>query len=380
MSKNHDLVDASDFPGLCYELRSAKDKSDNPISDLFNAWIFLDNEPQLNSFTTDMLKSLVLAFKKASNDRRVNAIVLSGKGHKAFCTGGNTQEYADYYAGNPQEYKQYLRIFNDVVTGILLADKPVVCRTNGMRIGGGQELGLACDFSIAQDLALFGQAGPKHGSAPIGGSTDFLPLFVGIEYATAGCTLCEAWSAHQAYRLGLLYEIVPALKINHSFVPNPLVVTDRLLDTFGRMVLGNKKTGSDYAQGKALLKEGVVDLSLLDQAVEKLCAQLLHTFPGCTMRTLQSLREHKLTHWQKNCEFARDWLALNMMTEAKAGFTAFAHGPKHQREIDFVGLRTYLATGKPWTDALVADIQPKHADTVSGSPCRAQGAAQHDIS
>ena len=51
-----------------------------------------------------------------------------------------------------------------------------------MRIGGGQEIGMACDFTVAQDLARFGQAGPKHGSAPIGGATDFLskPILIGI--------------------------------------------------------------------------------------------------------------------------------------------------------------------------------------------------------
>ena len=102
-------------------------------------------------------------------------MVFTGAGDKAFCTGGNTKEYAEYYAGNPQEYRQYMRLFNDMVSAILGCDKPVVCRVNGMRIGGGQEIGMACDFSIAQDLARFGQAGPKHGSAPIGGATDFLP-------------------------------------------------------------------------------------------------------------------------------------------------------------------------------------------------------------
>ena len=76
-----------------------------------------------------------------------------------------------------------MRLFNDMVSAILACDKPVICRVNGMRIGGGQEIGMACDFSVAQDLARFGQAGPKHGSAPIGGATDFLPLIVGHERA-----------------------------------------------------------------------------------------------------------------------------------------------------------------------------------------------------
>src|SRR5512141_2350933 len=243
MLKNHDLVELQAFQGIRYELRVAKTPDGKPAEGLHNAWIWLDNPGQFNSYTTDMVKSVILAFRKASNDRSVNAIVFTGAGDKAFCTGGNTKEYAEYYAGNPQEYKQYMRLFNDMVTGILLADKPVVCRVNGMRIGGGQEIGMACDFSVAQDLARFGQAGPKHGSAPDGGSTDFLPLFVGIENAMVGCTLCEHWSAHQAYRLGIVNEITPALKVDGEYVANPTVVTDRYVDELGRIVLGAPLAG-----------------------------------------------------------------------------------------------------------------------------------------
>jgi 6-oxo-cyclohex-1-ene-carbonyl-CoA hydrolase len=114
-----------------------------------------------------------------------------------------------------------MRLFNDMVSGILACDKPVICRVNGMRIGGGQEIGMACDFSVAQDLARFGQAGPKHGSAPIGGATDFLPVVVGAERAMAACVLCEPFSAHKAYQMGMLTDIVPALKVDGKFIANP---------------------------------------------------------------------------------------------------------------------------------------------------------------
>src|SRR5512139_1647076 len=174
-----------------------------------------------------MVKGVILAMRAASNARDVNCVVFTGVGDKAFCTGGNTKEYAEYYAGRPEEYRQYMRLFNDMVSAILACDKPVVCRVNGMRIGGGQEIGMACDFSVAQDLAMFGQAGPRHGSAPDGGSTDFLPLFVGIEAAMESCTVCKHWSAHKAQRLGLISSVVPALKVNGHFIPNPLVITDR---------------------------------------------------------------------------------------------------------------------------------------------------------
>ncbi len=355
--KNHDLV-ATDFSEILYEKRPCLDNSGTPVEDIYNAWILLNNPAQYNSYTTQAVKEVILAFRQASNDRSVNAIIFSAVGEKAFCTGGNTKEYAEYYAGNPQEYKQYMRLFNDMVSSILMCDKPVINRVNGMRIGGGQEIGMACDFSIAQDLARFGQAGPKHGSAPDGGSTDFLHLFIGIERAMFSCTVCEPWSAHEAFRYGLLTEIVPALKVDGKFVPNPLVHTDRWVDESGNLIYGLPKTGDALAAAKKLLKSGETDLSLLDQAVEKFATKLLYTFPNCLSKTINSLRKKKLEHWDQNKESNRDWLALNMMTEAKAGFRAFNEGPRDNREVDFIKLRQALANGQPWNDELFKSISP----------------------
>ena len=219
--KNHDLVDDIAKPGVRYEKRPAKTPDGNVVAGLYNAWITLDNPAQFNSYTTDMVKGVILAFRAAINARDVNCVVFTGAGDKAFCTGGNTKEYAEYYAGHPQEYRQYMRLFNDMVSAILACDKPVICRVNGMRIGGGQEIGMACDFSVAQDLARFGQAGPKHGSAPIGGATDFLPLMAGGERAMAACVLCEPFSAHKAYWMGVLTDIVPALKVDGAVRRQP---------------------------------------------------------------------------------------------------------------------------------------------------------------
>ena len=356
---DHTLV-PYEYKRIKYEKRPAKKPDGSVAEGLFNVWIILDNEKELNSYTTDTVKEVILAFRQASVDRSAVAVVFTGAGNRSFCTGGNTREYAEVYAGNPQEYRQYMRLFNDMVTGILTCDKPVICRANGMRIGGGQEIGMACDYTVAQDLARFGQAGPKHGSAPDGGATDFLQLFVGIEHAITSCTACDPWSAHKAYRLGLLTEIVPALKVDDKFVPNPLVVTDRYSDEEGRVVFGESKEGEALAKGKATLAKGTVDLSRLDAAVEKLCTKLLMTFPDCTTRTLESLRKKKLEHWEKNKEGSRAWLALNMMTEAKAGFRAFHFGEK-EREIDFVALRQRLAKAEPWSDAMLEAISPAGA-------------------
>lgn len=356
---DHDIVPFETVEGVRYEKRPAKRPDGSVAEGLFNAWIWLDNPGQYNSYTTDMVKGVIRAFRAASNARDVVAVVFTGVGDKAFCTGGNTKEYAEYYAGNPQEYRQYMRLFNDMVSAILGCDKPVIARVNGMRIGGGQEIGMACDFTIAQDLARFGQAGPKHGSAAIGGATDFLPLMVGAERAMESGTLCEPWSAHKAYRLGVALDIVPALKVDGKFVANPLVVTDRFLDEFGRIVHGEPKTGAELAAGKAVMAKGTVDLSLLDEKVEALCSKLLMTFPECLTKSFEELRKPKIEAWNRNKEDARAWLALNMMTEARTGFRAFNEGPKNDREIDFVALRQRLAKGEPWSEAMIEELIPK---------------------
>ncbi|MBI2571640.1 MAG: 6-oxocyclohex-1-ene-1-carbonyl-CoA hydratase [Candidatus Schekmanbacteria bacterium] len=359
MMIDHELVETR-FARIRYEHREVLDPAGNPVRGLHNVWIVLDNERELNSYTTDTVKEVVLAFRKASADRAAVAVVFTGAGSRAFCTGGNTREYAENYAGRPEEYLQYMRLFNDMVTGILHCDRPVVCRVNGMRIGGGQEIGMACDFSVAQDLALFGQAGPRHGSAPDGGSTDFLPLFVGAERAMESCTLCDTWTAHKAHRLGLIHEIAPALEVDGELIANPLAVTDRYADESGRIVYGEKKQGADAARGKELLKRGVVTLAPLDRAVDRLTTRLLMTFPNCLRKTIGSVRKHKLEHWDRNRETSREWLALNMLTEARAGFTAFHRGgTSGAREIDFIGLRQRLAAGEPWSEELVAAILPQ---------------------
>ena len=357
--RSHDLAEGPLDAGVRFERRPARKPDGTIVQGLFNAWIWLDNPSQYNSYTTEMVKSVILAFRAASNARDVASVVFTGAGDKAFCTGGNTKEYAEYYAGRPQEYRQYMRLFNDMVSAILACDKPVVCRVNGMRIGGGQELGLACDFSVAQDLARFGQAGPKHGSAPIGGATDFLPVVIGAERAMVACVLCEPFSAHEAYHAGMLTDVVPALKVDGKFVANPLVETQRVYDDFGRLAFGKQKSGKPLEEGKALLKRGTVDLSLLDDKVEELCAKMLLTFPDCTTKTIEELRKPKLEAWNRNKENHRAWLALNMVTEARAGFTAFNAGPKDDREVDFILLRQKIAAGQPWVGELHEQIQPK---------------------
>jgi 6-oxo-cyclohex-1-ene-carbonyl-CoA hydrolase len=365
MVKNHELVESYAFRHIHYDRRPLRKPTGEAVPGLWNAWIVLDNPKQLNSYTTEMVKEVILAFRRASSERDVVCAVFTATGDRAFCTGGNTAEYAEVYAGRPLEYRQYMRLFNDMVTTILECDKPVLNRVNGLRIAGGQEIGMACDFTVAADTAMFGQAGPKHGSAPDGGSTDFLPLYVGFARAIESCTLCEPWTAYEAYQYGLVNDVVPVLKEGGRFLPNPQVTTDRWLDEMGKIAYGKPKTGDALREAKERAQRCEVDFSRLDARVEELAWKLALTMPDCTSKTIESVRKHKLEHWHRNRESNRAWLALNMNTEAKAGFPAFHYGPKGNREVDFLLLRRRLAEGRPFDDELIREISPHTKEHVS---------------
>ncbi len=335
-------------------------------SGLYNTWITLENPDLFNSYSVEMLKALQLALKTASNAADVVAVVLTGSGTRAFCTGGNAVDFARHYGGNTQEFRRFMRLFNDTVSAILACDKPVICRVNGMRSGGGQELGLACDLSVAQDMAVFGQAGPKYGGAMLGGVTDFLPPMIGAEEAIAAGVLCEPMSAHKARRLGMIAAVVPALKIEGNFVVNPAVITDRYADDSGEVVFGEQRHGDDLRRAREMIAAGTIDLSLLDARVNELCSKFLMMFPESLTKTLEAMRKPKLEAWNRNKEDNRAWLAANMMGEAHAGFRAFADGTKKSgREIDFVALRQAQARGEPWTPDLVDALIPKAVSEAS---------------
>jgi 6-oxo-cyclohex-1-ene-carbonyl-CoA hydrolase len=233
-----------DPPCTVYEKRSLRGPDGEAADGLFTAWITLNNPRQYNSYTTEMVKGVIAAFANASLDRSVVAVVFTGAGDRAFCTGGNTKEYAEYYARRPHEYGEYMDLFNGMVDAILNCKKPTICRVNGMRVAGGQEIGMACDLAITSDLAVFGQAGPRHGSAPDGGSTDFLPWFLSMEDAMYNCISCEMWSAYKMKLKGLVTKVVPVLRQGDGWLRNPSVITDRYVED-GEVVYGEMKTGAD---------------------------------------------------------------------------------------------------------------------------------------
>ncbi len=361
--KDHELFKDGYFgteaPSIMYELKPVKDKGGKPVDGLNTAWITLNNPKQYNSYTTDMVKSVIAGFNKASMDRSVVLAVFTAAGDKAFCTGGNTKEYAEYYSGRPAEYGAYMDLFNGMVDAILMCKKPTVCRVNGMRVAGGQEIGMACDLAFSSDLAIYGQAGPRHGSAPDGGSTDFLPLMMTIEDALYNCVSCELWSAYKMKKLGLITKCVPVLKDGDSFVRNPMVITDRYIED-GEIVYGEMKRGEAAKEAKAVLKTLPVDFELLDKEIDKLTWGFTNLFPGCLMKSIDGIRMKKKFFWDQTKLANRHWLAANMATEANLGFNAFnTRKITGSDVIDFVKYRQLVAEGRAFDESFMAEVMAK---------------------
>ena len=99
--KDHNLIKGASYPGVLYEEPPLKDQKGNAVEGLHSVRITLDNPKQLNSYTTDMVKGVIIGMRRASNDRACVAVVFTGSGTRAFCTGGNTAEYAEYYVFAP---------------------------------------------------------------------------------------------------------------------------------------------------------------------------------------------------------------------------------------------------------------------------------------
>ena len=361
--KDHELFGKEYFgtepPSVIYELKPVKDPEGKAVEGLNTAWITLNNPKQLNSYTTNMVKGVIAGFGRASVDRSVVLVVFTAVGDRAFCTGGNTKEYAEYYSGRPFEYGAYMDLFNGMVDAILMCKKPVICRVNGMRIAGGQEIGMACDLTLSSDLAMFGQAGPRHGSAPDGGSTDFLPWMLTIEAALYNCVSCELWSAYKMARLGLITKAVPVLKEGDQIIRNPLVVTDKYVDD-GEVVYGEQVKGDAAKAAKAKLKSLPTDFSQLDAEIDSITWKFTNLFPGCLMKSIDGIRMKKKFFWDQSKIINRHWLAANMATEAHLGFNAFnTRKLTGQDVIDFVKYRQLLADGHSFDESFMAEVLAK---------------------
>jgi 6-oxo-cyclohex-1-ene-carbonyl-CoA hydrolase len=250
-------------------------------------------------------------------------------------------------------------LFNGMVDAILMCKKPTICRVNGMRVAGGQEIGMACDLAFSSDTAIYGQAGPRHGSAPDGGSTDFLPWMLTMEDALYNCVSCELWSAYKMKRLGLITKVVPVLRDGDTFIRNPLVITDKYVED-GEIVYGEMKRGAEAKAAREKMKTMAVDFSRLDKEIDALTWTFTNLFPGCLMKSIDGIRMKKKLFWDQTKLANRHWLAANMATEAHLGFNAFNTRKITGKDvIDFVKFRQLTAQGRNFDEDFMAEVMGK---------------------
>ncbi|MBW2291230.1 MAG: enoyl-CoA hydratase/isomerase family protein [Deltaproteobacteria bacterium] len=165
------------------------------------------NRPDVyNAFRGQTCEDLIRAFGKAGYDREVGAIVLTGAGKRAFCTGGDQADHDGQYEGDRGLIGMPI---DEVQTVIRDVPKPVVAKVRGYAIGGGNVLATLCDLTIAADTAIFGQVGPKMGSVDPGFGTAYLSRVIGEKRAREFWYMCRRYTAAEAYEMGLVNKVVP---------------------------------------------------------------------------------------------------------------------------------------------------------------------------
>jgi len=174
---------------------------DGPI-----AVITINRPARYNAFRGRTVEEMIAAFRAAWADKSVRALILTGAGDKAFCTGGDVKQRAETGDYGPTRSGMFeIEYLHKLIRDI---PKPVIAAVNGLAIGGGHVLHVICDLSIASETAKFGQAGPRVGSFDAGFGTAFLARVVGEKRAREIWYLCRQYDAATAERWGLVNAVV----------------------------------------------------------------------------------------------------------------------------------------------------------------------------
>ena len=249
------------------------------------ATVRIDRPEVLNALNRPTLEALRDSFRRASADHAVGVVVLTGTGERAFCTGADLDEQ-EAFLDRPNDYWDWMNRFIEAIESIKDCAKPIVARLNGMTVGGGNELNLACDIAVAADDIVLRHVGPSRGSLPAGGATQWMPLVVGDRRAREVMLLNRPFSAQQALEWGWVNRVVPRAE--------------------------------------------------LDAAVQDYCTELLAKMPEIVRATRVQLNFWKDYSWAMTVKMAREWLTVHAASDEVAeGLAAF-----HQkRPVDYERLR-----------------------------------------
>src|ERR1700730_11747269 len=171
------------------------------------AYVTVNRPKVLNALNTPTWSDLRKAFEDARDDAAIRGIILTGAGEKAFIAGAEISELAEVSAFEAEQSSRFGQEVLDLIENL---GKPVIAAVNGFALGGGCETAMACTMRLAVDTAKFGQPEVALGLIPGGGGTQRLPRLVGKGRALQLILSGDMISAQQAYRIGLVNEIVPA--------------------------------------------------------------------------------------------------------------------------------------------------------------------------
>lgn len=170
------------------------------------AWLTLDRPRYLNAFREHTLDEIQHALWTVREDPSIAAVVITGRGDRAFSAGG------DFHA-MMRLNKQNGHLWNERMLGTAMAIRglhvPVIAMVNGYCMGGGHELALWCDVVIASENAVFGQTGAKVGACPTVGATQYLPRIIGERLAREMIFFARTFTAEEALQIGLINKVVP---------------------------------------------------------------------------------------------------------------------------------------------------------------------------
>jgi enoyl-CoA hydratase/carnithine racemase len=174
------------------------------------AYVTLNRPKVLNALNQKTWEELKAVFEEVQHDPEVRGVILTGGGDKAFIAGADISELAHVTAVEAEKQSSFGQA---VLNRIENLGKPVVAAINGFALGGGCETAMACTIRVAAEHAKFGQPEVKLGILPGGGGTQRLPRLVGKGRAMQLILSGETIGAQEAYRIGLINEVVPATEL-----------------------------------------------------------------------------------------------------------------------------------------------------------------------
>jgi enoyl-CoA hydratase/carnithine racemase len=215
------------------------------------AYVTVNRPKVLNALNTPTWKDLRTAFEDARDDTAIRGVILTGAGDKAFIAGADIGELAHVAAFEAEQSSRFGQQVLDLIEDL---GKPVIAAVNGFALGGGCETAMACTIRIAVETARFGQPEVALGLIPGGGGTQRLPRLVGKGRALQLILSGEMISAQEAYRIGLVNEIVPAADL----VTRAEAILKKIASNAPiaiKLALEAANKGLETSQGEGLLLE-----------------------------------------------------------------------------------------------------------------------------